>query len=131
STSGWHHVVVSWDLETTTAYVIVDKIDVTNVNSITNDTIDYTDGDFAIGARVGGANPFNGSLAQFWFDDQFMDVSDPDILRKFVRGTSNTRSSSVTWSVADMGASGEGPTGSSPVIYLTGEAADWVTNLGT
>lgn len=112
-----HHVMASWNLSTQTAHLYVDGTEALAGNAIlTNDTIDYTDGDFAVGAYPTGANKMTGTIESIYVNEGvYLDLSQSANRVKFYDN-----------GPADLGADGSTPTGSSPILYMTG-----VTNAGT
>jgi hypothetical protein len=71
---------------------------------------------------IGGTNtaqsPLN--LADFWFDNSYMDLSVTTNAQKFYNA-----------GVVDLGANGQTPTGSSPKLFLHNPYTSWQNNLGT
>lgn len=70
-------------------------------------------------------NPFAGRIGAFWFSTTYVDLSVADNLAKFVTGTG------INAAPVDLGATGQLPTGTSPLLYLPlyGNAAG--LNYGT
>lgn len=126
-TASWHHVIASWDRNTAFAKIYVDGVDDTGVVVTTNANNDYTVTDWAIGARLDASNKLNGSLAEFWLDlGASLDIT-VDANRMLFR--------SPAGKPVNLGATGSGPTGSSPIVFFhldKGEsAANFATNRGT
>lgn len=134
SSSGWQHVFVCWKTSTASDKSLC-KIYVNGVlQSLTwttdhlgpannqPGTIDFVGNSYRydIGANrsVSPILYYNGSLAEFWFDDTYNDI--PSSF--FAAG-----------SPVDLGSNGATPTGSQPVFYLsrTGSGNSWITNSGT
>lgn len=85
--SGWHQILASWDLaQTDKSFIILDGVDITNRITHTNDTIDYTNGNFAVGAEENGANKFFGLKTQTYFDTVFRDVTTSAVQDLFSSG---------------------------------------------
>ncbi len=78
--------------------------------------------DWWIGADNAGTNIGEITMADFWFDDTYLDPTDADNLAKFITAAGGP---------VDLGGSGELPTGSAPLIFLQGPAASFATNKGT
>jgi hypothetical protein len=70
-------------------------------------------------------NPFKGRIGAFWFNPTYVDLSAPANLAKFVTGTG------IDAKPVDLGASGELPTGTSPLVYLPMYGNDAGRNYGT
>lgn len=123
SASGWLHVLSSWDLSTTTGLLYInDADDLAASPTLTDDSIDYTGADWGVGANSTGTNKLDGDMADLWFDDSFIDISVEANRRKFIDATGKPVS---------LGADGSTPTGSQPLVFLSGPTVDWHTNLGT
>ena len=123
ASSGWTHVVFAWDLASGLGKLYVNNAsDLAASPTLTNDTIDYTRANHAIGARTGGTLRFTGDLAQIYFARSYLDVSVSTNLRKFIS------SSRVP---VELGATGTGPTGLQPILFLENGFATFGTNLGS
>jgi|ETN02SMinimDraft_2_1059926.scaffolds.fasta_scaffold56275_1 hypothetical protein len=131
ATDGWTHFLATWNLATGTNYMYVDSVDVLDGGSATSDfTIDYqTTGwtNFAHNGSGGvGMWIYDGEVADLWFDDSYMDITDSANRLKFIDGDGKP---------VDLGDDGSKPTGSSPILYQSkreGEDADdFGTNKGT
>lgn len=122
-TSGvsWRKNLISWDLANNIAYwYIGNSVDLNATQTKTNDTIDYTAGDIAIGATQAGATKFNGCLSYLYFHPVFTDLSVQANRRKWF---------DVNNHPVDIGANGSLALGVQPVIYLpNGDPTD---NKGT
>lgn len=119
----WHHVLASWDTSSAAACLMyIDDSDVTNLASRTDAAIDYTRGEVSIGGNYDGSFKLTGDLAEFWFDDSSIDISSAINRRKF------TTSAGLP---ERLGTDGSKPTGTAPILYLKGPAANWGTNSGT
>ena len=120
--TGWRHVLMSWDLAAAAIQIYVDNVSVASIATNTNDTIDYTDTDFAVGALVAGTSKLTGILAELWLNNSFIDFSVEASRREFL---------SAHGRPVALGATGQIPTGSVPILYLANPIASWQTNLGT
>jgi hypothetical protein len=109
---------------TPTVLVYVDDANVSVPAVATvNANIDYTDIDFAVGARVAGTNKIDGLIAELWLSTTtFIDLTVTANRRKFV--TADLRP-------VYLGVTGEIPTGSAPIMYMSGDSSTWFTNKGT
>jgi len=121
ASSSWIHVLCSWNLATPEAHLFInDANDEAAGATETDDTIDYTDTDWGIGAKVDGTLKFNGCISEFWFEDTFIDITVEANRRKFINSGLKP---------VDLGSDGSRPTGASPLIYATN--GDPSTNNGT
>jgi hypothetical protein len=135
--SQWTHCAAAWDLANGIGQMYVsvrglglfEDTTLSGASTITNDTIDYTKADWAVGQVPPGAGTgfFTGSLANLYFaPGQFLDLSQVHNRRKFI--TADGRP-------AFLGSDGSRPTGTAPIVYLKlddGEAlANFATNRGT
>jgi hypothetical protein len=82
-------------------------------------TLDWTYSSFTIGAASGGATKFEGQMQFLWIDKTDLDFSNATVRNAFTYN--------------NIGTNGEGPTGSAPLVYFSGNAAVWNagTNKGT
>ena len=130
-TSGatWRHVLASWDLAVDVSwhFYIDDVSEQSSVLTFTNDTLDYTKGNFACGSKLTGATRMNGALAEVYFaPGQHLDFSVTANRRKFI---------SASGKPVNLGTDGSAPTGVAPIVYFhldNGEAvANFATNRGS
>lgn len=122
---GWAHFLAAWDLATSTAQMYVNDVNVREVSPpiLTNDTIDYTQGNWNISKREGSTLRVNGDIADFYFNiAQTLDISNSANRRKFI---------SAGGAPVSLGADGSLPTGSAPAIYLGNPFGTFETNLGS
>lgn len=78
-----------------------------------------------IGAQMDGGSKFNGRLGNVFFDTRYIDLSQPANLAKFVTGTG------IDAKPVDLGANGEKPFGTPPLIYLPMYGNNAGKNYGT
>ena len=94
--------------------------------TFTNDTIDYTRGNWEVGSDSGGAQKANADFADLWFDASYLDITAAANRRKFIDGSGRP---------VNLGVDGSVPTGAAPLLYcslLTNSVAgDFATNRGT
>jgi hypothetical protein len=92
----------------------------------TNDTIDFAlaTPSYIVGRNI-STTYFNGKIGALWFNTSYIDLSAPDNLAKFVTGTG------IDAKPVDLGATGELPTGTSPIIYLPMYGNNAGKNYGT
>ena len=119
-------ITVSCDLTDTSKrwlYLNGEAVSVT-WTTYTNDTIDFTIPNYYVGLAVTPTSGiFNGRLGALWFNTSYIDLSAN--ISKFVSGTG------INAKPVDLGANGELPTGTSPLIYLPMYGNDAGKNYGT
>lgn len=121
---GWVHILASFDMSNTGKrhLYINDASDLATVTTYTNDTIDHTAADYYVGGVGSGANKVTGDMAEIWWHNSYMDLSVVANRRKFITAAKKP---------VYLGASGELPLGTAPLVYLSGPAASFATNKGT
>lgn len=102
----------------------------TTWSTYTNGTIRFdrsANGPLGIGYQPSGTNSsyLNGRLGNVFFDTKYIDLSDPKNLAKFVTGTGSDAKP------VDLGANGEKPFGTPPLIYLPMYGNNAGKNYGT
>ena len=128
ASNAWAHLLMSWDLATTTLKVYINDIDRTATpGTLTNSAIDYTQTRSGIGHWDGGSGPgaskYNGDMAEFYFQDgEFLDLTDVNNRRLFIDANGKP---------VDLGSDGSTPTGNIPLVFLSGDTVDWHTNKGS
>lgn len=123
--AAWLHVLASWDLATGAGHLYInDANDLdTGTDVLTNDTIDYTVADWAVGGTPVPAATFDGCLADVYFaPGQYLDLSLVHNRRKFI---------SASGKPVHLGTTGALPTGTAPLIYLHLDDAEAVANFAT
>lgn len=121
----WHHVVASVDLaNTSNRHIYIDGVSALNaVVTYTNDTMDFTMADWGVGGYPNGTSLFTGRIAELWFaPGVYIDLSVEANRLKFIDQWGRP---------ARLGATGNLPTGSAPLVYLSGEIDAWSVNKGT
>jgi len=126
--SNWHHVVYSFDLSNSSnRYIYVDgAADAATWGFYVNGNINLNIGTtprWSIGANGGGTSKLSANLADFWFvDGTYIDLSQ----------TAN-RALFYNSGPVYLGADGSTPTGATPQIFFSGNAAAWIAsnNLGS
>lgn len=120
----WIHLLASWDLTATTAYIYINDVaDVTSTTK-TNGTIDYVTAtpNWSVGSETDGTNKFYGSLSEVYFTNTFLDISNSTNRRKFIDASGLPVS---------LGSDGSTPTGTAPIVYLKGDSSAFGVNSGT
>lgn len=120
----WHHILFSFD----TANSANNRIYIDDVNQ----SISYFSGtplpgtiDFTRPGHYFSSNSalYDGGLAEFWWQPNlFLDLDVEANRRKFITANGNP---------VFLGSDGSLPTGTSPMIFLSGDTASWHTNKGT
>lgn len=122
----WHHVLASVDMSDTNKRFLYfdDAADTPNWNTYNNRSLilsGFTDP--TIGARQNNSDIIDWELAEVWIDfGTYLDISDADNRRKFITADKKP---------VRLGDTGDGPTGTAPTIFLSGDVSSWHTNKGT
>jgi len=122
--SGWHHVLIAWDLATGAGRLRINGVDDrAAAPTLTNDTLDYTRVNHHLGVKSDATLKLNADIAQLYVNlAATLDISTAANQAKF-------RSASG-WPV-QLGTSGATPTGAAPAILLNGDQDGFGTNAGT
>jgi hypothetical protein len=124
SSAGTYVIMTSWDLATSGSMKLyVNGAVVSTSGTFTDDTIDYTASEYAVGASFAGANKLTGDMYFLWFDPTTnLDFSDASVRAKFPTQTAGKF----------IGVNGELPTGSTPILFLGyGSGTGWAVNRGS
>lgn len=119
------HLLASYDLSNPArAHIYINDVsDIAQSFTFTDDTIDFTMSDWGVGGAPGGNGKLDGALADLWFaPGVYLDLSVESNRRKFIDASGNPVS---------LGATGNTPTGTSPLTFMSGEISTWHTNDGT
>jgi len=122
----WHHLLIAFDVSLSDASQLIYVDDVVDSRTLTtriDGNIDFANTDTqTICAADGGAVKFQGDVAEFWgFYNTYVDISDTATRRKFITASGTP---------ADLGATGQTPTGAQPHIFLSGDTSTWHQNKG-
>lgn len=119
----WLHLLIGWDLVNTQGWIYVNgQADLAGGGTFTNDLIDNTVADHTFGAGVGGATPITADAALVYLNTAaVLGLGNAGNRAKFI----DTNGRPV-----DLGAAGATPTGTAPILFLSGNAASFATNLG-
>ena len=125
--SGWTHVLASWDGANTTGHLYID--DSADLNGTpANKTIDYTQsGTYTTGATTAGGSKLDADIADIYFNtDEYLDLSSSANRRKFIDAAGKP---------VGLGLTGQLPTGSQPTLFLSlasdAAASAFATNKGS
>ena len=124
NTSGWVHCLVSWDLASTTGWFYLSDVSDLNAGASTfnNDNIDWTRGNFAIGAEPDGGAKLGADIADLYINfATHLDLSITANRRLFIDASGNPVS---------LGRNGATPTGSKPAVFQSGTVSTWHINRG-
>jgi len=122
--SGWSHLLTSWNLTTGVGQLYINDVDALGSNTVSSGTtVGYnlgTDWDFA---SLGGSFKLAADVSEIWFSStDFIDLTIIANRRKFIGSD---------FKPVGLGANGETPTGVSPIMYLAGNNTTFATNKGT
>jgi len=119
----WYHLVFSFDTTLGAGHIYLNDVAVMpsyiDVNN-TGQGIDIATTHYAV-YFDSSVTAFQGDMADFWFDDVYVDLSVEANRRKFIAADGKP---------VDLGADGSAPAGSQPLIFFSGDAASWGTNKG-
>lgn len=123
TTSGWVHILASWNLATTTAQLYLNDVNDANVVTATNDTIDYTQANWSAGGNGDGTFKLNAFIADAYLNlATSLDLSNASNRSKFILGRRPVF----------LGVDGSLPTGAQPIVFLSGNVASpFATNKGS
>lgn len=123
SLGSWTHLIASWDLSNSSKrHLYVNGTSDLTVVTYTNDTIDWTFGDWYIGQQGSGIQRLNADLAEFYFTTTYLDLS-VQSNRELFR--------SPAGKPVNLGSDGSTPLGSQPLIYLHGPSGSFDDNFGS
>ena len=119
--NNWHHIMCSTN--GSTQHMYLDGVSSLTTTTNTNDNIDFTRPGYFIGTTAAGAIQLQADLADLFFDDTYLDLSNSSNRAKLI---------SATGEPVDPSSNGSTPFGASPLIYLNSNAlATWHQNSGT
>ncbi len=115
--SGWCHVLASWNLTSNSTHIYInDTRDISPSVIIVDDVIDYTQSNFVVGGQTGESFVWDGCMSEVYFNhNQSLNFSIEANRRLFI---------SANKEAVDLGSDGSTPTGSSPWLYLNGNATN-------
>ena len=123
---GWHHALISCQLAATPLIhqYIDDAIEVgASSTGPAAGTIDWTRADWGIGSNsAGSVARITGDIAEVYLTNEFLDLSVEANRRKFIDASGKP---------VDLGVDGSTPTGTAPLIFLSGDTDAWHTNKGS
>ena len=130
SADGWVNVLASWDLsDTNKRHLYINDSSDLSVVTYTDDNIDYDlsgrgagNDNVSVGANIDGADKLDGKMSDLWFNTSYIDLSVEANRRKFITSGGEP---------VNLGSDGSAPTGTQPVLFLSGDSTDFVTNKGS
>jgi len=125
TSGGLSHVAMSWDTTVSRAQAYTDGlVDVNAPTVVSGGIINYAYGAVEMGGRTSASSmPFIGDIGDFYFNTaETMDLSVPANLAKFIDSSGNP---------VNLGTNGATPTGSVPLIFLSGPSSTFANNLGS
>jgi hypothetical protein len=129
SSQTWMHFLAQWDTSTGVAYMYINNASALAGGAIVNaGNIDFTfSNNYGVGGQTNGTQRWNGCLTELWFSTAVgptqLDISQSANRAKFIDQT--------TLRPVPLGAKGELPTGSPPLLYLGRDFSNFQTNLGS
>ena len=119
----WHHVLISVDANTAGAsWIYLDGNDMGGVTEDSNGSIDLTPSNWGIGGTAAGSTLFSGKLAEFYWTNEWLDISIASNREKF---------RSASGYPVNLGPTGAVPTGTAAKIYFWKQVTNWDDNQGT
>lgn len=121
--NGWMHFMASWDLAAGVCRVYINGANAEDSESAvtTDDTLDYTQSDWAFGAFQDGTQKMNACVSEFYLNmAEFADLSDY-----------STRTRWYNDGAVNLGSDGSTPTGTAPIVFLKNSSATFHINAGT
>ncbi len=120
---GWRHFMASWDLSLGLAHLYVDGEEALAGSPIlTDDTIDYTQSEWVIGAGTDASSKMNCCMSDLYVNfAEYIDLSSSNNRTKFYSATANL----------SLGINGSLPTTNPPIIFLNGSSSTFQNNAGT
>lgn len=126
ASGGWHHVMGCFDLsDTGKRFIYVNGVSQTlTVSGYLNQNMDWTLADWHIGYNtfIGSGGVWSGGMAELWVNNSYIDLSNSANRLKFLDSDGFPEF---------LGDDGSRPTGSAPIIFLSGKSASWMTNKGS
>lgn len=123
--SGWTHVMASWNLATTTTHLYLDGSEDANEVTANDNNIDYAGGsEWSLGAEADGTDFITADVAEFYFDPNYIDLSQASNRVKFIGADAKPVNIIRSW-----------PSGSQPLVYLNvrknDPASEFYVNKGS
>lgn len=122
STGIWYHVLMAWDRAAGVGYCYVNDVDESNLTNGSDENAPYTSMvDWHVGAHVNDTLKTDGCVADVYFaPGQYIDISVESNRRKFITADGTP---------AKLGATGDTPTGTAPILYSHLDDGETANNL--
>lgn len=117
----WVHAICSWDVAAGVIKLFLNDVDRTS-GPVTINTASTLAGLSVIGCDSGGSLRINAEIAELYFNPVYFDLTVTANRRKFINASGFP---------VDLGSTGNGPTGSAPPIWLSGNSTTFPNNGGT
>lgn len=124
----WHHFVAAWDTANGSGGLWIDNVLQTGGTGVpsTGNLVDYISEGFPTNNYIGGRSGvtlFNACLSDLYLNtSEFIDLTIESNRRKFI---------DTFLKPVDLGNNGELVTGITPIMFLTGNAATFLSNVGS
>jgi len=125
SETTWSHFLAAWDLSVAgRRHIFVNDVEDTNETTFSDDTIDYVrdSPEWTIGARSGPSLQFLGDLANYYFTNEWLDITQVANRRKFISSSGKP---------VALGSQARKPTGTPALLYLDNPFDSFEINKGT
>lgn len=121
TTTGWSHCLINYNNAAPQLY-INDVVDAYTTVTLNAGSCAFTQADTWFGGISAGAS-LNAEIADAWWGPgQTLDLSVTANRRKFISASGHP---------VNLGTTGSRPTGTAPILFLSGTLASWPTNKGT
>ena len=121
----WHHVCGMIDMSSAanSSYYFDDVVHESMAGTFSGGSIKFADTNHAVGADYNGSGKWAGALYDFWLAFNVTINFDTTLnRRKFI---------DADGAPVDLGSDGSTPTGTAPILFLTGDSSTFATNAGT
>ncbi len=124
ASAGWTHFLLAIDASAGKRQLYINDIAATVENVTANaGDIKWDDTEWFIGsANATPVQQLNADMAELYFTNTFLDLTEVANRRKFISGNGKP---------VDLESDGSGPTGTAPLGYFSGATATWHTNDGS
>ena len=123
SDQSWFHVLSSYDVGTAgRRHIFIDDVEDTNEVAFTNQLVDYTQTEWALGARTDESLRYEGCMSEIYLALEWFDITVEANRRKFI---------SAGKKPVSLGADGSRPTGTAPILYLPKPFGSFQENAGS
>ena len=122
----WVHLLASYDQVAAAGKLYLNDVDRTSLTTSNDLLIDYTAPDWGVGHQWSAGNPgasiYDGDMSDLYVNfAAFLDLTVTANRRLFI---------SAGGKPVDLGSDGSTPTGTAPIVFLSGTTSTWHTNDG-